>query len=217
MRTGTEIVLLLGLAVLPRPAIAQGVLDEFTYEGLYFAGFGLDAGGVFSNKLDGAPSGAVRLDLGFFAPRVRPLISLSFFRADYAADEIAELETRLRGIVTDPTDDFTIDAGDVSLSTLALDADLQFMPIQSGPVRPYVGLGAGAHLRFAEGPAIEGTFIEDALETVVAALNASAGFEVVVSPSLHLTVEGRGVLASGLTAVSARGGFMLRFPRRGSR
>jgi hypothetical protein len=80
-----------------------------------------------------------------------------------------------------------------------------------------VGLGGGAHLRFAEGPAIEGTFIEDALETVVAALNASAGFEVVVSPSLHLTVEGRGVLASGLTAVSARGGFMLRFPRRGSR
>lgn len=217
MNAGTNGRLLLALALIPAPAAAQGVLDDFTYDGLYFAGIGLDAGGVFSNKLDGAPSGAVRLDLGFFAPRVRPLISLSFFRSDYAADEIAELETRLRGIVDDPTDDFTIDAGDVSLSTLALDVDLQFMPIQSGPVRPYVGLGAGAHLRFAEGPAIEGTFIEDALETVVAALNASAGFEVVVSPSLHVTVEGRGMLASGLTAVSARGGFLLRFPRRGAR
>lgn len=212
---GSGVLLLLALA--PAAAPAQGVLDEFSYEGLYFAGIGLDAGVMVSNKLDAAPSGAMRLDLGFFAPRVRPLVSLSFYRSDYAADEIDELEDRLRAIVDDPTDDFTIDAGDVSLSSLALDVDLQWVPVQSGPVRPYVGLGAGAHLRFAEGQAIEGTFIEDALETIVAALNASAGFEVAVSPSLHVTVEGRGTLASGLMSASARGGFMLRFPRRGPR
>jgi hypothetical protein len=95
---------------------------------------------------------------------------------------------------------------------LALTLDLQLVPILRGPVRPFIGVGAGAHLRFVEGPAIDGTFIEGALETVVAALNASAGFEIVLSPGLHLTAEGRGVLASGLRALSVRAGFMLRFP-----
>jgi hypothetical protein len=148
---------------------------------------------------------------------VRPLLSLTFFRSAYDSSEIAELETRLRDVVRDPTDDFTIDAGEVSLSTLALDLDLQWVPLQRGPIRPYLGVGAGAHLRFAEGPAIEGTFIEDALETIVAALNASAGFEIALSPHLHATVEGRGILTSGLKAVSVRGGFMLRFPPRQGR
>lgn len=215
MRTGTRLCLVILLA--PAPLAAQGVLDEFSYEGLYVAGLGLDAGVLVSDKLDRAASGAIRLDAGFFAPRVRPLISLTFFRSDYAADEIAELEARLRDVVVDPTDDFVIDAGNVSMSTLALDVDLQFMPVQRGPVRPYLGVGAGAHLRFVEGPAIEGTFIEDALETIVAALNASAGLEIPLSPALHATLEGRGILASGLQAVSARAGFMLRFPRRPGR
>ena len=205
------------LALAPGPVAAQGVLDEFSYEGLYFAGIGLDVGGLFSDRLDGAVSGAVRVDAGFFAPRVRPLLSLTFFRSAYDSSEIAELETRLRDVVRDPTDDFTIDAGEVSLSTLALDLDLQWVPLQRGPIRPYLGVGAGAHLRFAEGPAIEGTFIEDALETIVAALNASAGFEIALSPHLHATVEGRGILTSGLKAVSVRGGFMLRFPPRQGR
>jgi hypothetical protein len=208
---------LLVLVAAPGRGAAQGVLDEFSYDGLYFAGIGLDAGPLFSNRLEGAVSGALRLDAGFFAPRVRPLISLTFFRSEYDSTEIAELEARLRDVVDDPTNDFTIDAGDVSLSTLSLDVDLQWVPVQRGPLRPYLGVGAGAHLRFVEGPAIEGTFIEDALETIVAGLNASAGFEIALSPGLHATVEGRGILTSGLRAVSARAGFMLRFPRPSSR
>lgn len=202
------------MLLVPAPAAAQGVLEQFSYEGLYLAGVGLDAGVLISDRLDRAASGALRLDAGYFAPRVRPLLTLAFFKADYAAEEIAELEARLRDVVDDPTGDFTVDVGSVSLTTLALDLDLQFLPFPASPVRPYVGLGAGAHLRFVEGPAIEGTFVEDALETIAAALNASAGFEVAVSPTLHLTVEGRGVLASGLRAVSLRGGLMVRLPQR---
>jgi hypothetical protein len=201
------------LGLLPAPAAAQGVLDEFSYEGLYLAGLGLDVGPLWSDRLDPTVGGAVRLDAGFFAPRVRPLVSIAFVRSDYDSSEIAELEARLRDVVRDPTNDFTIDAGDVTVSTLALYLDLQVVPLQRGPIRPYAGLGAGAHLRFVEGPLIDGTFVEDALEAIVAAATASAGFEVAVSRSLHLTVEGRGVLASGLRAVSLRGGFLLRFPR----
>jgi len=201
------------LGAVPTTAAAQGVLDQFSYEGLHLAGVGIDAGALFSGRLERAASVAVRFDLGWFAPRVRPLAALSFFRADYAADEIAELETRLRDVVTDPTGDFSIDVGAVTLTTLAFDVDLQLVALTAGPLRPYVGVGAGAHLRFVEGPAIEGTFVEDALETIVAALNAVAGFEVVLSRSLRVTLEGRGILASGLQALTARGGLMVRLPQ----
>jgi hypothetical protein len=197
---------------LPGSASAQGVLDEFSYEGLYFAAIGIDVGPVFADRLEEALSAALRVDGGFFAPHVRPLVSLLFFKSDYDSSEIADLESRLRDIVTDPTGDFTIDAGDVSVSTLALNVDLQYLPFLRAPVRPFIGIGAGAHLRFVEGPAIEGTFVEDALETVQAAVSASAGFEVVMARGVHLTLEGRGLLATGLRALSLRGGFMLRLP-----
>ncbi len=214
MRAGTRLALLL-LLVAPAPAAAQGLLDQFSYEGLRLAGIGVDVGVAWSDRLERDISGALRVDAGFLAPRVRPLLSLSYLRAEYAADEIAELEARLRDVVSDPTNDFAIAVGPITLTTLTVDLDLQYL-LATGPVVPYVGLGLGVHLRNADGAAITGTIVEDGLEAVVAALNGSAGFEVELAPAVRFTTEVRGILASGLRAVALRGGFMYRLPRRGT-
>jgi len=214
LHAGTSSLILLALLGAAPPARAQGFLDEFTYEGLRFAGFGVDLGGTWSDRLEGAVSGSIRIDAGLIAPRVRPLLSASLFTSRYAADEIAELEERLNAAIDDPTGDARVDIDSIPLTNLALDLDLQYL-FATGRVIPYAGLGLGVHLRNAGGAAIEGTFVEDALEAIVAALNASAGVEVQVAPRLRLTGEVRGVLASGLTAWSARVGLMVRFPGRG--
>jgi len=217
LHAGTRSLILLALLALlaaAPPARAQGFLDEFTYEGLRFAGLGADFGGIWSDRLAGTVSASLRVDAGFIAPRVRPLLSAGFFTSRYADDEIAALEQRLNAAVDDPTGDARVDIDSIPLTNLALDLDLQYL-FATGRVIPYAGLGLGVHLRNASGAAIEGTFVEDALEAIVAAVNGSAGVEVQVAPRVRVTGEVRGVLASGLMAWSARVGMMVRFPGRG--
>jgi hypothetical protein len=218
LRAPTKLLLLPALLVLrvPAPAAAQGLLDEFSYEGLRLAGLGVDLGVTWSNRLERRASASLRVDGGWIAPHIRPLVSVGFLRADYAADEIAQLEARLRDVVTDPTGDFTIDIGTITLTDFALDLDLQYLPLPRGPVLPYVGVGLGAHIRDAKGAAITGTFIEDGLQAVVAGLNGTAGLEIAVMSTLRITLEARGVLASGLNTASLRGGVMYRLPVRGA-
>jgi hypothetical protein len=197
----------------PRAGHAQGFLDEFTSEGLRFSGFGMDFGGAWSDRLDPAFSGSFRVDMGSVAPRVRPMLSVSVLRSGYAADEIATLEERLTAVIVDPSGEARIEIDSLTLTNVTLDLDLQYV-LQAGRVASYAGLGIGVHLRDVAGPAIAGTIVEDALQAVVAAVNATVGLEVAVSPRVRLTVEGRGVAASGLLALMARAGVMVRLPGR---
>ena len=197
----------------PRVGHAQGFLDEFSSEGLRFSGIGADVGGAWSDRLEAAVSGSVRADFGFVAPRIRPLLTISMLRSRYAEDEIALLEQRLTDFVVDPTGQARVVIDSITLTNVTLDLDLQYM-FGTGRVLPYAGLGLGIHLRNAAGDAIQGTIVEDALQAIVAAINASVGVEVAVSPRVRLTGEMRGVAASGLMALMARVGVMLRFPGR---
>lgn len=214
MHAGTRpLILLLLLAAAP-PARAQGFLDEFSYDGLRFAGFGMDVGGTWSDRLEAAVSGSVRIDAGFIAPRLRTLLSAGLLMSRYAEDEITALEERLTAAVDDPTGDATVAIDSITLTNLSLDLDLQYLFL-TGRVMPYAGLGLGIHLRNAGGAAIEETIVEDALEAIVAAVNGSVGVEVRLTEQFGLTGEVRGTAASGLLAWSARAGMMVRFPGRG--
>lgn len=56
MHAGTSSLILLALLTAATPARAQGFLDEFTYDGLRFAGLGADFGGIWSDRLAGTVS-----------------------------------------------------------------------------------------------------------------------------------------------------------------
>lgn len=216
MRAGTSLLAIAAcLAALdaPRPACAQGFLDAFSSEGLRFSGFGLDFGGAWSDRLDPAFSGSFRVDLGTVAPRVRPLLSVSVLRSRYADDEIATLEDRLTAVVDDPSGQARVVIDSLRLTNVTVDLDLQYV-VNAGRVAPYAGVGVGVHLRDVDGAAIQGTIVEDALQAIVAAVNGTVGVEVALSPRVWLTVEGRGVAASGLLALMARAGVMVRLPGR---
>ncbi|HKI95359.1 MAG TPA: hypothetical protein VJ992_08720 [Gemmatimonadales bacterium] len=222
MRAGTKLALaiaLLGAAVpaVPAPLAAQGFLEGFSYSGLRFSGIGADLGAVVSDRLDRAISGAVRVDYGYIAPHVRTLISASYFRANFNASELARFAQRLRGVVQDPTNDFSIDVGTISWTNVEFDLDLQYMFGPDRPVTPYVGLGLGAQFRHGSGAAIDNTFVADALSTIAADLNGSAGVEVTIVRDLRLTAELRASLSSGLVNATGRLGMMYRLPLPGSR
>jgi hypothetical protein len=205
-------IVLVGVAA---PLHAQGFLEQFSYAGLRLSGIAVEMGGVVSDRLTNAPSPAVRVDYGMIAPRVRVLLGASYFEGDFNASEIAKFTQRLRGLVSDPTNDFTINVGQISWSDFETDLDLQYL-FPNGPVESYMGLGLGVHVRNGNGTAINGTFVEDALDTIVAGLNLSAGVMVPVVPTFAFTADLRGSLTSELRSVSARAGLMLRFPHRGA-
>jgi hypothetical protein len=192
---------------------AQGVLEKFSYDSLRLSGIQFDLGALGANRLRGTVTGGMRLDFGAIAPRVRVLVGLSYFKGEFDQRAIADLVRKLRSIVSDPDSNFTINVGRITWSDLTGDVDLQYVLPQGRSVTSFLGLGVGLHVRNGSGRAINGTFVEDALDGVSAGLNGTLGMEFVAGPSWRFTLEGRGVLSSELSTVSLRGGVMYRFRR----
>jgi len=155
-------------------------------------------------------TGGVRVDYGFVAPKVRVLLGLSYFHADLSSGARRRFADRLRSVVRDPTGDDTIDLGPITWSDVTADLDLQYMLPQGHAVTAYLGVGLGAHVRHGSGAAIDGTFVQDALNSVTAGLNGTLGVEVGAG-RWRLTFDSRGVLSSGLSTVSSLTGAMYRW------
>jgi len=198
---------------MPAPLAAQGFLERFSYEGLGLSGIGVDVGGVVSDRLARDVTAALHIDYGMIAPSVRTLFSVSYFRSRFNDEEIRSFEERLEALVDDP--DVSISVGEITWTNVTFDLDLQYVFGPQRRVTPYLGFGIGVHVRNASGAAIEGTFVEDALDTVAAGLNASTGAEITIARNVRFTVDVRGLLTSELLATTARAGVMLRFPRGG--
>jgi hypothetical protein len=203
------------LAVGPSGRLAaQGVLNQFSYDNLRLSGIQLDAGALGASDLTGATVAGLRVDYGRIAPKVRLLLGLSYFHSRFDQQAINRFERRLDSIVNPSTHD-SINLGRISLSDLIGDVDFQFVFPQGHGITAYLGTGVSIHVRNGSGAAINGTFVEDALDLITAGLNGTMGFEFNLSPAWRFTVDGRGVLSSGLRTASLRTGIMYRF--RGSR
>jgi opacity protein-like surface antigen len=204
------VVVLLLTAVPSFRLSAQGVLDQFSYDNLRLSGIQVDVGPLGASNLKGAIVGGVRLDYGRIAPRVRVLLGLSYFRSEFDNDARARFEQRIRALVNDPDSNFTVNVGRIFWSDLTGDLDLQYVFPQGRGVTTYVGAGASVHLRNGSGGAINGTFVEDALDEISAGFNATVGVEFHLSRGWRFTLDGRGVISSGLSTVSLRSGIMYR-------
>jgi len=210
--TGATALVVAGLASAGSPdrVTAQGILNQFSSENLRPSAVQLDLGPLAGDNILGTLTGGARLDYGFVAPKVRVLLGLSYFHADLSAGARRRFVDRLRSVVRDPTADDTIDLGAITWSDVTGDLDLQYMLPQGHAVTAYLGVGLGAHVRHGSGAAIDGTFVQDALNSVTAGLNGTLGVEVGAG-RWRLTFDSRGVLSSGLSTVSLRTGAMYRW------
>lgn len=205
------------LAGPPNRLSAQGLLAQFSYEHMQPSAVQLELGALGGANIKGAMTGSARLDYGFVAPNVRVLVGVSYFRAEISSDARRRFEQRLRSVVIDPSGDDTVRLGRVTWSDLTGDLDLQYVVPQGRAVTAYLGIGVGIHVRNGSGPAINGTFVDDALDEITAGLNGTVGAEI-GAKRWRVTLDARGVLSSGLSTVSLRTGVLYRwagFGRRG--
>jgi len=201
---------LLLVLCLPSALRGQGVLSQFSYEGLRFSGLGVELGVVTSDRVTTEVVGGVRVDYGRIAPRVRLIFGASYFKGELDADEVTRFEEQLSGIVIDPTNDFVVDVGSISWANFEGDLDLQYVLSEGTTLTFYAGVGFGVHFRNGSGQSIDGTFVEDALDTIAAGFNLSAGSEVRLTRYLNFYTDLRVAVSSELNTASLRGGFMYR-------
>jgi hypothetical protein len=194
----------------PSRLTAQSVFEQFSYENLKPSAIQFDVGPLGGNNIRGALTGGVRMDYGLIAPHIRVLLGVSYFKADFSSTARARFEQRLKSVVVDPTGDATINLGRITWSDVTGDVDLQYVLPQGRGVTAYMGIGIGAHIRHGSGPAINGTFVQDALNEITAGLNGTIGTEV-GARHWRVTFDARGVLSSGLSTVSLRTGVMYRW------
>jgi outer membrane protein W len=202
------------MLLLPGSVWAQGFWDQFSYEGIRFSAVGVEAGAMWSNRLTTEPVGALRVDFGNFAPKVRVLLSATYFKGQFRQEEIDEFERQLEEIVDDPT--VMIDVGTITWADYGLALDFHYLFEPGRRVRPYAGLGVGLHFRNGNGEAINGTIVERALDMVDVGIIGSLGFEIGLTKSLVLTADARGEATTELLTASVRGGLSYRIPRGGS-
>lgn len=195
------------------PLAAQGVFSQFSYDNLKPSALQFDFGPLGGTNIRGTFTGGARLDYGLIAPRVRVVLGVSYFKAEFSSAAETRFEQRIRSVVRDPTRDDTISLGRITWSDVTGDLDLQYVMPQGRGVTAYMGVGLGAHLRHGSGAAIDGTFVQDALNEITAGLNGTIGAEF-GAKHWRFTLDARGILSSGLSTVSLRTGAMYRWAGR---
>ncbi|HEX8696878.1 MAG TPA: hypothetical protein VF746_30950 [Longimicrobium sp.] len=194
------------------PASAQRP-EDYDYENLAFQGIGVWLFGVLPARSKSALGVHLRADLGEVGPNVRIAPSLTFWSSDIKDSEVDEIERRIEAACDRSGVSCTgIDLGTVHLSDLSLDVDAQYLWTTDLGIEPYAGVGVGIHLVNGGGDFVDDTFVEDVLDAITPGLNAMAGVELALGPSLRVQGEVRGVLASNARWLGAGVGLSWTFP-----
>lgn len=182
------------------PAAGQA-WEGYGYEDLEFRGVGIEAGRIYPTNVDPTNYFGIRADLGFVGPRIRFIPSARYWSSAMQAAELHRLSEQII-LVCERQDGLTcpeeLDLGQVSRSDLELSVDAHYTFLADRTLSPFLGASLGLHLLNGRGDFIDGTFIEDLLDTVSPGIGPLMGLNVRVGSSLQLAAEARFVLASDL-------------------
>jgi hypothetical protein len=213
--------------VVAMPSIASAqqedpsLFERFGLDKLRLSALGASIGAVKPTQIVGTRAYALHADYGEIAPGWRVVFVATYWGSHYTDRTLSEFRDSLRRTIVDPTADYTLDVGKVTVSDIALAADLRRTPgrFAHWPIRPYVGGGLSAHVINAEGRAIAGTFVERALDNITAGVAGMTGADVVLFRHFSFGMQARYDLLSGsrygsvravatylLTPLPARGG-----------
>lgn len=195
-----------GAGPMAQPLVAQG-LAEFDYENLAPRGIMANVGWVRPGSVNPTGSIGARLDLGYLGPGVRVTTGFSQWSSTLRRSEVALLEEQLADLVEAQTGTRPeVDLGRITWSDVALNADAHVVWRVPGGLLTYAGAGGTAHIMRGGGTAIEGTFVQDLLNTIRAGANLHGGVEVPLGERFRVVGEGRLELVQSVTYAQVRAG-----------
>jgi hypothetical protein len=206
----------LAAAVALWPSAASGQsLADYDYENLTFRGIGFDYGYIWPNKVMPTPMWSVRLDLGYLGPAVRLVPTLSYWSSRFRAVELDRLADRLSQLPALSREGIVLtgpDLGDIHWSDLSMSLDAHVVWTAPLDVITFVGAGLSLHALNGRGDAVDGTFVEDLLDSTSPGAALLAGMEVQLLPRLRAYGELRYTLVSDVRHAGIRIGGALMLP-----
>ena len=192
----------------PRPASgSQGALAALGLDRLRLTGVGASYGVVKPAQIVSTNAVGVHADYGSFARDWRAVFGVTYWDSRFGRDVVRRLEDSLRAAIVDPTGDADLSLGEIDVTVIALTADARWSPRRRPRwLRPYVGGSIGGYATNAEGRAISGTFLEDALDNIAAGVAGVAGAEVFPVPNLSLGMHARYDILGGTRFATLRTG-----------
>jgi hypothetical protein len=205
-----SVALSLACVLAPRPGSAQDLAD-LDYEHLSFRGFGLDWGYLWPTRVNRTGSFGARFDMGYAGPGLRIMPNVSYWSSPLQDGEITELEDRIASLIAEQTGGPApaLDLGQVKWRDVAIGVDAHVVWDSLFDILTYGGLGVTAHILDGDGPAINGTFVDDLLDSVTAGFNLHLGMEYPLNDRLRVYSIGKYEVLSDFQFFTARVGWQL--------
>ena len=185
MRTATMWKSALAAVVILAPTGARGQeLADYDYANLSFRGVLFEGGYIFANNVENTEIFGLRLDLGFLGPGFRIVPGVAYWTSRMAEDEVVDFEARLGSLSTSqggtlPPGGF--DLGVIKRDDVVFSLDGHYMWSVPLDLFLWTGVGASAHFLNGSGAAVNGTFVEDLLDSVSAGFNVHGGLELPIT------------------------------------
>ena len=213
MRTviATTIAGVVATSVVPFEAGAQDLAD-YDYENLSLRGISFDIGYLYADNVEDTRTLGVQFDLGYLGPGFRLMSGVTYWESTLAQTEVDQFETRLGTLTADqggtvPPGGF--DLGVIDREDIVLGLDGHY--VWAVPLNLFfsTGVGLSAHFLNGSGPGIDGTFVEDLLDSVAAGFNLHAGLEYPITDRFRIHGASKFEVLGDLNYFELRGG--LRF------
>ncbi len=199
------------------PAPAQELAD-FDYEHLRFRGVGFEAGYLPAHGVHGVrgktQTWGVRLDFGYLGPGLRVSPSVTHWSSELETGKVSGLETRIEQLIArglESGDTARVDLGKISWRDVVVGVDSHIVWNIPFGWLSFLGLGASVHVLDGQGESVDGTFVEDLLDTVRPGVNAHAGLEFPLWNWSRLYCHARYELTDDLRYFNVRGGLQIMF------
>jgi hypothetical protein len=173
------------------PMSGQTNLADYDYENLAFRGIGFDVGYIVADRVESTVGFGLRADLGYLGPSFRLTPRVSYWSSTMEASEVRELRDQLEILVRRSSETNAevpdINLGVIDWSDLMFGLDGHFVwRIPAARLLTYAGAGVALHVMNGSGAAVNGTFVEDLLDSWSAGLNVHTGLEVPLSDRLRV-------------------------------
>lgn len=202
-----------GLLLSAGNASGQTSLADYDYENLSFRGFSAEWGYIWPTRAEPTYTIGARVDLGYLGPGLRLIPGVAYWSSDMKDSEVRRLERNVDDLLEgqlDPGTEYTgVDLGTIEYSDFILSMDAHFVWSVPLDLLTFAGGGLSLHVMDGDGDAIQGTFVEDLLDSVKPGFNIHGGLEYPFSDGFRLYGQGRYELMEDLRYFEVRFGLQV--------